>query len=86
MYADDTATSLSSGDKKEIDAVVNAELACLEKRLQGSEFPLYVVKAQAMIMGSLQHLGKIDTTTVLISHFQVNGNDIHLLKKTNYLD
>ena len=38
-----------------------------------------------MIMGSLQQWGKIDTTTVPISHFQENGNDVHLLKETYYL-
>ena len=31
MYADDTAISFSSDNIKEIDAVVNTELACLEK-------------------------------------------------------
>ena len=31
MYADDTAISYSSDKIEEIDAVVNAELACLEK-------------------------------------------------------
>ena len=38
MYADDTAISFSS-DIEEIDVVVNAELACLEKWLQSNKLP-----------------------------------------------
>ena len=49
MYADDTAISFSSDNIEEIDAVVNAELACLEKWLQGNKLSLNVVKTQAMI-------------------------------------
>ena len=51
MYADDTAISFSSDNIEEIDAVVNAELACLEKWLQGNKLSLNVVKTQAMIIG-----------------------------------
>ena len=50
MYADDTAISFSSDNIEEIDAVVNAELACLEKWLQGNKLSLNVVETQAMII------------------------------------
>ena len=44
-----------------------------------------VVKTQAMIIGSSQKLRKIDATMVPVPHFQVNGNDIDLVKETKYL-
>ena len=84
-YADDTAISFSSDNIEEIDAVLNAGLACLEKWLPGNKLSLNVVKSQAMIIGSSQKLRKIDTLMVLIPHFQVNGNDINLVKETKYL-
>ena len=85
MYADDTAISFSSDNIEEIDAVVNAELACLEKWLHGKKLSLNVVKTQATIIGSSQKLRKIDTPMVPIPHFQVNGNDIDLVKELNFL-
>ena len=65
MYADDTAISFSSDDIEEIDVVVSAELACLEKWLQGNKLSLNVVKTQAMIIGSSQKLRKIDSPMVV---------------------
>ena len=44
MYANDTAISFSSDNIEEIDAVLNAELACLEKWLQRNKLSLNVVK------------------------------------------
>ena len=44
VYADDTAISFSSDILEEIDSVVNSELACLEKWLQGNKLSLNVVK------------------------------------------
>ena len=85
MYANDTAISFSADNVEEIDAVVNAELACLEKWLHGNKLSLNVVKTQAMITGSSQKLRKIDTPMVPIPQFQVNGNDIDLVKETKYL-
>ena len=54
MYGDDTAISFASDNTEEIGAVLNAELACLEKWLQGNKLSLYVVKTQAMIIGLSQ--------------------------------
>ena len=51
VYADDTTISFSSDNIEEIDAIVKAELACLEKWLQGNKLSLNVVKKQAMILG-----------------------------------
>ena len=52
MYADDTAISYSSDKIEEIHFVVKAELACLEKLLQGNKLFLNIIKTQAMIIGS----------------------------------
>ena len=79
MYADDTATYYSTDKIEEIDVVVNAELACLEKRLQGNKLSLNIVKTQAMIIGSAQKLGQINKTSEITTCFQVNGNDIELV-------
>ena len=49
MYADDTAILYSSDNVEEIDAVVSAELACLDKWLQGNKLSLNVVNTRAMI-------------------------------------
>ena len=76
MYADDTAISYSSD---------NAELACLEKWLQGNKLSLNIVKTQAIIIGSAQKLGQINKTSEITPCFQVNGNDIELVHETKYL-
>ena len=85
MYADDTAISYSSNKIEKIDAVVNAELACLEKWLQGNKLSLNIVKTQAMIIGSAQKLGLMNKTSEITPCFQVNGNDIELVHETKYL-
>ena len=86
MYADDTAISYSSDKIEEIDAVVNAELACLEKWLQGNKLSLNIVKTQAMIIGSAQKLGQINRSSEIIPCFKVNGNDTELMHEAKYLD
>ena len=54
MYADDTAVSYSSdtSDELDINEVINEELSCIEKWLQGRKLSLNIVKTQAMITGS----------------------------------
>ena len=79
------AISCSSDNLEDIDAVVNAELARLEKWLHGNKLSLIVVKTQAMIVGSSQKLRKIDTPTVRLLRFQANGNNINFMKETKYL-
>ena len=81
----DTAISFSSDNMEEIDAVVNAELACHEKWLQGNKLSLNVVKTQAMIIGSSQKSRKIDRPMVPIPNLKVNGTNIDLVKETKYL-
>ena len=51
MYADDTAISYASDNSDELDLVINEELSCIERWLQGNQLSLNVVKTQAMIIG-----------------------------------
>ena len=85
MYANDTAISCSSDKIEEIDVVVNAELACLEKWLQVNKLSLNIVKTQAMIIGSAQKLGQMNKTSEITPCFQVNGNEIDLVHETKKL-
>ena len=85
MYADDTAISYSSKKIEEIDDVANAELACLEKWLQGNKLSFDIVQTQAMIIGSAQKLGQMNKTSEITPCFQVSGNDIELVHQTKYL-
>ena len=70
---------------KEIDFVVNVELACLEKWLQGNKPSLNLIKTLAMIIGSAQKQGKIDKESQITSCFQVNGNGIDIVYEAKYL-
>ena len=60
LYACDTAISYSSDKIEEIDVNVNAELACLEKWLQGNKVALNILEIQAVMIGSARKLGKIN--------------------------
>ena len=44
-----------------------------------------ILSCFVMIIGSSQKLRKIDTPMVPVPHFQVNGDDIDLVKETKYL-
>ena len=85
MYADDTAISYSSDKIEEIDVVVNAELACLEKWLQGNNFSLNTVKTQAMIIDSAQKLGQITKHQKLPLASKLMGMISSLCMKPNIL-
>ena len=44
MYADDTAISYTSDKSEELELVINEELSCIERWLQGNKLSLNVVK------------------------------------------
>ena len=85
MCADNTAISFSSNSIEEINTVVNAELACLEKWLQSNKLSLNIVKTQARIIGSARRLGQMNKTSKITPRFQVNGNEIDIVHETKYL-
>ena len=70
---------------EEINTVVNAELASLEKWLQSNKLSLNIIKTQAMIIGSAQKLGQMNKASDITPCFQVNGNENDNLHETKYL-
>ena len=84
MYADDTAISYSSDKSEELDLVINEELSCIERWLQGNKPSLNVVKTQAMIIGSKPKIKKLNNPSTLPS-FRVGGEKINLINETKYL-
>ena len=89
MYADDTAISYSSDtcDRAcdELDLVINEELSCIEKWLQGNKLPLSVVKTQAMIIGSKPKIKKLKNNFSTLPSFRVGGVETDLINETKYL-
>ena len=73
MYVDDTAISYSSDTSDELDLVINEELSCIEKWLQGNKLSFNVVKTQAMIIGSKPKIKKLKTNLSTLSSFKVGG-------------
>ena len=84
MYADDTAISYSSDKSEELDLVINEELSCIERWLQGNKLSLNVVKTQAMIIGSKPKIKNLNNPSTLPS-FRVGGEEIDLINETKYL-
>ena len=84
-YTGDRAISFSSDKTEETDVVVNAELVCREKWLQGNKLSLNNVTTQAMTIGSAQKLGQINKTSQITPCFQVSGDDIDHVQETKYL-
>ena len=64
MYADDTAISYSSDKSEELDLVINEELSCIERWLQGNKLSLNVVKTQAIIIGSKPKIKNLNNPTI----------------------
>ena len=85
MYADDTAVSYSSDTSDELDLVINEELSCIEKWLQGNRLSLNVVKTQAMIIGSKPKIKKLKNNPSTLPSFKVGGEEIDLINETKYL-
>ena len=84
MYADDTAISYSSVKSEELDLVINEELSCIERWLQGNMLSLNVFKTPAMIIGSKPKLRKLKNPSTLPS-FRAGGEEIDLINETKYL-
>ena len=85
MYADDTAISYSSDTSDELDLVINEELSCIEKWLQGNKLSLNVVKTQAMIIGSKPKIKKLKNNPSTLPSFKVGGEKIDLINEAKYL-
>ena len=67
-----TFVAHSSDKSEELDLVINGELSCIERWLQGNKLSLNVVKTQAMIIGSKPKIRKLNNPSTLPS-FRVGG-------------
>ena len=85
MYADGTGISFSSDKSEELDLVINKELSCIERWLQGNKLSLIVVKTQAMIIGSKPKIKKQKNNPSTLPSFRVGGEEIDLINETKYL-
>ena len=85
MYADDTAISYASAKSEELDLVINEELSCIERWLQGNKLSLNVVKTQAMIIGSKPKIKELKNNLRCLPSFRVGGEEIDLINETKYL-
>ena len=77
--------SYSSDTSDELDLVINEELSCIEKWLQGNKLSLNVVKAQAMIIDFKPKIKKLKNNPSTLPSFKVGGEEIDLINETKYL-
>ena len=85
MYADDTAISYSSDKSEELDLVINKELSCIERWLQGSMLSLNVVKTQAMTIVSEPKMKKLRDNLSALPSFKVSCEEIDLISEKKIL-
>ena len=85
MYADDASISYASKNIGELNTVMNRDLDCLNKLLQGNELSLNVVKTQAMAIGSQPNLKKVADKRVDTPSFSIGDSVIDLVKSVKYL-
>ena len=85
MCAENKAISYSSSKSEDLDLVVNEELSCTERWLQGNKLSLNVVKTQEMIVFSKTKFNKLKSNFSTLPSFKVGGEEIHLVNETKYL-
>ena len=85
MYADDTSISYASKNIEELNTVINRDLDCLNKWLQGNKLSLNFVKTQVMVIGSQPNLKKIADEKVDTPSFSTGDSVIGLVKNVKYL-
>ena len=85
MYADDTRICYASKNIGELNTIINRDLDCLNKWLQGNKLSLNVVKTLAMVIGSQPNLKKIADKRVDTPSFSIGDSAIDLVKNVKYL-
>ena len=85
MYADDTSISYASKNIEELNTVINRDLDCLNKWLQGNKLSLNVVKTQAMVIRSQPNLKKIADKRADTPSFSIGESAIDIVKNVKYL-
>ena len=79
MYADDTSISYASRNIGELNTVINRDLDCLDKWVQGNKLSLNVVKTQVIVIGSQPNLKKIADKKVDTPSFSFGESAIDLM-------
>ena len=80
MYADDTGISYAFKNIGELNTVINRDLDCLNKWLQGNKLSLNVIKTQAMVIGSQPNWKKIANKKVDTTSSSIGDSAIYLVK------
>ena len=84
MCADDTTICYSSDNIEDLNAVVNAELTCLNDWLRGNKLSLSIIKTQPMLIGSKRKISHIKNSSSVNPAFNVVNDDIGLVNETKY--
>ena len=85
MYADDTAIFCSCDTIEDLNAVVNAELACLNDWVRGNKPLLSIIKTQAMVIGSKRKISHIKNLSSVDQAFDIANEKIGLVNEKKYL-
>ena len=85
MYVDDTTICYSSDNIEDLNAVVNAELTCLNEWLCCNKLSLNIVKTQVTVIGSKRKISHINNLSSVNPAFNVANNNIGLVNETKYL-
>ena len=85
MCADGTTICYSSDDIEDLNAVVNAELACLNDWLRSNKLSLSIITTQAMVIGAKRKVSCIKNLSSVNPAFNVANENICLVNETKYL-
>ena len=78
IYADDTTIRYSSDNIEDLDAVVNAELTCLNNWLRANKLSLSIINPEAMLTGSKRKISHIKNSSSVNPAFNVTNDNIGL--------
>ena len=84
-YADFTTICYSSDNTEDLNAVVKAELTCLNDWLRGNEVSLSIIKTQAMIIDSKRKISHTNSLSSVNPAFNVANDNIGLVNEKKYL-
>ena len=85
IYAGDTSISYALKNIVDLTGIINRDLDCLNKLLQGGKLSLKVVKTQVIVIGFQQNLKKVIDKEVDTPSFSIGGSVIDLVKSVKYL-
>ena len=84
MYADDTSLTFHSQDISQLTQIINDDLKQLDLWMQGNKLSLNVSKTQSMLICTKPKPQKLRTAGDNLC-LNINGIDLELVQKVNYL-